>query len=195
MADEASEAVPNKTLTMIISADSLTGSSEIGLERIRTRLLDLTKCNRLLNFRYTRASSLRVVDASLESIFQSLMNSAELPFLPVSEPRVLMKDALLPKDHADELGWNTSFYLEEENNSASGCLPVLHYQDTLDSVSRKIASAAKTVIEESEQTCCISCLERHESDDSQQSAPLIVAPLNLAMLRSFGRYVLRNHDE
>lgn len=48
-----------------ISPDFLTGSTETGLDRIRTRLLDLTNRNKLLNFRHSNASSLRVVDASL----------------------------------------------------------------------------------------------------------------------------------
>ena len=46
-----------------ISADFLTGSTEIGLDRIRTRLLDLTNRNKLLNYRYPIASSLRGVGA------------------------------------------------------------------------------------------------------------------------------------
>ena len=51
-----------------ISADFLTGSTEIGLDRIRTRLLDLTNRNKLLNFRHSNASSLRVVDVPIDSV-------------------------------------------------------------------------------------------------------------------------------
>jgi hypothetical protein len=53
------------------------------------------------------------------------------------------------KEYAEELGWNTSFDLDEANIENAESLPVLHYQESLDTVSRKIASAAKTAIEES----------------------------------------------
>lgn len=38
-----------------ISADFLTGDVSTGLERIRTRLLDLTNRNKLLNYRHSAA--------------------------------------------------------------------------------------------------------------------------------------------
>jgi len=60
--DDTRSAVPP------ISADFLTGSTETGLERIRTRLLDLTNRNKLLNFRHSPASSMRVVDARLDTV-------------------------------------------------------------------------------------------------------------------------------
>src|SRR5277367_1598332 len=69
-----------------ISADFLTGSTEIGLDRIRTRLLDLTNRNRLLNFRFPRASSLRVVSASIDDVFHRLLENEKLAFCPVPEP-------------------------------------------------------------------------------------------------------------
>jgi hypothetical protein len=43
-----------------------TGSTEIGLDRIRTRLLDLTNRNKLRDFRHSPASSLHVVDVSID---------------------------------------------------------------------------------------------------------------------------------
>ena len=69
-----------------ISADFLTGSTEIGLDRIRTRLLDLTNRNKLLNYRHTTASSLRVVDVSVDAVFRRLRDNEKLAFLPVPEP-------------------------------------------------------------------------------------------------------------
>src|ERR1700676_1672976 len=71
-----------------ISADFLTGSTEIGLDRIRTRLLDLTDRNKLLNFRHSNASSLRVVDVQIDSVFRRLVDTEKLAFLPVPEPEL-----------------------------------------------------------------------------------------------------------
>src|SRR5277367_5339917 len=94
-----------------INADFLTGSTEIGLDRIRTRLLDLTNRNKLLNFRHSNASTLRVVDVEIDPVFARLRENEKLTFLPVPEPGVRRVDVLPAKDYADELGWNTSFDL------------------------------------------------------------------------------------
>jgi hypothetical protein len=61
---------------------------------------------------------------------------------------------------------------------------VLHYQEGLDTISRKVASAAKTAIEESGTNMLhltFGFLEWYESDDSHQKhlAPLITLPVTL----------------
>ncbi|MDQ2776931.1 MAG: DUF4011 domain-containing protein, partial [Acidobacteriota bacterium] len=139
---------PPEQLAPNVSPDFLTGSTEIGLDRIRTRLLDLTNRNKLLNFRHSNASSLRVVDVAIDAVFERLLDNDKLAFSPVPEPDV--EDGIAPsaKDYAKELGWNTSFDLDDSPENAS-CLPALHYQQALDTVSRKIAAAANTAIEES----------------------------------------------
>src|SRR5882724_5519338 len=96
-----------------ISADFLTGSTETGLDRIRTRLLDLTNRNKLLNFRHSKSSSLRVVDVALDSVFGRLRDNEKLSFLPVPEPDIENGEELpAAADYALELDWNTSFYLD-----------------------------------------------------------------------------------
>ncbi len=63
-------------------------STEAGLEKIRTRLLDLTNRNRLLNFRHSKNSSLRVVDVNPNVVFRRLMDLEKLQFVPVPEPDI-----------------------------------------------------------------------------------------------------------
>ncbi len=181
-------------LAPIISADFLTGSTEIGLDRIRTRLLDLTNRSKLLNFRHSNASSLRFVDVPLDSVFVRLRAEEKLPFLPVPEPGIHLKDGLTAKDFAEELGWNTSFDLGQTGNEDAQRLPVLHYQEPLDTVSRKIASAAKTAVEESGANMLyliFGFLEWYESDDSTQPhlAPLVVLPVTIDRAGGRGRAV------
>lgn len=162
--DTTSAAAPS------ISADFLTGSTEIGLDRIRTRLLDLTNRNKLLNFRHSPASSLRVVDVPIDAVFRQLRDTDKLAFYAVPEPDVAGGEPPPAKDYADELGWNTSFDLGNDDDSAQA-LPVLLYHEHLDTLSRKIASAAKTAIEESGANMLylvFGFLEWYESDDSKQ---------------------------
>jgi len=57
-----------------LSEEFSLGSVDAGLEKIRTRLLDLTARNRLLNFRHPKASSLRFVDTALDTVFKELVD-------------------------------------------------------------------------------------------------------------------------
>jgi very-short-patch-repair endonuclease len=176
-----------------ISADFLTGSTEIGLDRIRTRLLDLTNRNKLLNFRHSPASSLRVVDVPIDAVFRQLRDTEKLAFYAVPEPEILEGEAPPAKDYADELGWNTSFDLDNDDEGAQA-LPVLLYHEHLDALSRKIASAAKTAIEESGANMLylvFGFLEWYESDDSKQPhlAPLVVLPVAIERTGGKGKAV------
>jgi hypothetical protein len=45
-----------------LSAEFLEGNTEADLEKLRTRLLDLTNRNCLLSFRHSASSSLRIVN-------------------------------------------------------------------------------------------------------------------------------------
>jgi hypothetical protein len=71
---------------------------------------------------------------------------------------------------------------------------VLHYHEQLDTLSRKIASAARTAIEESGANMLylvFGFLEWYESDDSKQPhlAPLVVLPVTIERVGGKGRAV------
>ena len=63
MDDNDREDKPDETPAPPLSAEFMSGGTAAGLEKIRARLLDLTNRNRLLNFRHSSASSIRIVDA------------------------------------------------------------------------------------------------------------------------------------
>ncbi|MFA7605603.1 MAG: DUF4011 domain-containing anti-phage protein Hhe [Rhodocyclaceae bacterium] len=56
------------------------------LENLRMRLLDLTARNRLINFRHTRTSSLRVIDELPDQLAEALLAENELRFEAIPEP-------------------------------------------------------------------------------------------------------------
>jgi hypothetical protein len=179
--------------SVALSPEFLQGNAAAGLEKIRTRLLDLTNRNRLLNFRHSASSSLRIVNVDIDTIFRRLMDGEKLPFQAVPEPsaefdnteffegeetgsRTVKPSAQVT---AEFLGWQTSHDLDlGENGGNSDALPVLHYIEGLETLTRKIGSAAKSAIEESGTNMLylvFGFLEWYEDDNSQQPryAPLL----------------------
>jgi very-short-patch-repair endonuclease/DNA polymerase III delta prime subunit len=170
------------------------GSTEQGLKEIRTRLLDLTGRNKLLNFRFPSASCLRFVDVDLDSAFNHIMDGDKPFVLAVPEPPhekgVEKPTAVI---YAKELGWRASYDLGDSAPIATGippeevydgCLPVLHYSEQLNTLSRKIHEAARTAIEESGANMLylsFGFLEWFESDESDEPrfAPLVSIPVTL----------------
>ena len=161
------------------------------LEKLRLRLLDITKRNNLISFRHGK-SSVRVVDADHEAIYRNLLAGAELPFVFVPEPDKGYVDELgekpAPANFAKELGWSTSFDLVRGLGQTDN-LRVLQYQDGLEATLRKIGTTAKTAREESGVNLLhlvFGYLEWRESDDSSKAshAPLLVVPIELVIPKS-----------
>lgn len=69
-------------LSALGSPDHIRG----GLEQLRKRLIDLSKRNKLLNFKHGLKSCLRVVDELPDELFSRLKGGASLVFRPVPEP-------------------------------------------------------------------------------------------------------------
>jgi Protein of unknown function (DUF4011) len=160
-----------------------TGSTEQGLKEIRTRLLDLTNRNKLLNFRFPTASCLRFVDLDIDGAFNRLMDEEKLFVSAVPEPPSYKKaEKPTAAAYAQELGWRTAYDLDEDSTVAAtgiydGSLPVLHFAEHLNTLSRKIDDAARTAIDETGANMLhlsFGFLEWYESDDSDEPrfAPL-----------------------
>jgi len=171
------------------------GSTEVGLKELRTRLLDLTNRNKLLNFRFPSASCLRFVDVDREAAFIRMMDGGKLSVAAVPEPPLDKKtEKPTALACAKELGWHTSYDLDEvaPTDDYDGCLPVLHYAEHLNALSRKIDDAARTAIEESGANMLyltFGFLEWYESDDSDEPrfAPLVSVPVTLDRTPGKGR--------
>jgi len=93
----------NQETVVNISDDFFHGNTKAGLDRLRTRLLDLTNRNRLLHFRHSKKSSLRVVDELPNVLFNRLLDGDKLVFKPVPEPKPeeylpLETAGMLPKE-------------------------------------------------------------------------------------------------
>ncbi len=178
------------------------------LEAVRKRLLDLTGRNRLINYRYSAKTSLRIIDELPKQLFNELLKEREFLFAPVPEPtREQLVDAgylifdpqkktYLPlkagptaTEWAKYLKFNTSYDLPVLLNSEEGKhndtrIQTLLFAGDLEAVLRNISTKSRLALEETGANILylsIGCLEWFESSDSEQAriAPLINVPVRI----------------
>lgn len=162
-----------------------------GLRRLRLRLLDLTSRNRLLNFRHSAGRTVRITGPALQRTYDKLVNGHSMPFSPVREP--MPSEYERPpdgpprkpraEDFARVIGLPTQFD-EAARVEQAMALQALFYPDDLERVMRKVASEARTAIEETGSNflhLVFGFLEYTESDDSEKRllAPLVAVPVTL----------------
>lgn len=162
------------------------------IERLRTRLLDLSSRNRLLNYRHPKGRSVQIADnPNLNLVFERLlMDSRSVPFKYILEPDPDSYEGKRPeaKLHAARLGISTAFEfppnLEGTNGHRLHGIQTLLYPADLERQLRKISSEAKTAIEETGSNMLFlvfGFLEFYDSDDSERAmlAPLLSLPVTL----------------
>jgi len=141
--------------------DLFTGRVPIleALKQLRLRLLDLTRRNRLLNFKHSPGKCIQFVDAQPALIFRRLMEGTDrkIVLLAIPEPpranwEIAAGQQTKPdaKDYARTLGINPSFELPVANvpdNSVS-TLQTLYYPEDLERYCRKLQREMKSALEE-----------------------------------------------
>lgn len=161
---------------------------------LRSRLLDLTGRNRLLKFKASQGKSIQFVNVSLEGVWKNTLDGKALTINYVPEPkrseyiknpesgREIKPD---PRDYAKSRGIDTSFELKPTLTESSR-LQALYYPEDLVRVARKVASNAKTLIEDKGITdplyLIFGFLEFYEDDasDTPFLAPLLSVPVTIS---------------
>jgi len=179
------------------------------LESVRKKLIDLTSRNNLLNYRHSRAGSLRIIDELPDQIFEVLSEGKSFTFIPVSEPteEELIREGFIevdPVTHEKKVsdyptaeqwakcrGFETSYDLPnkdyENNGESKHCdtnLQTLMYAPELESRCRNIRSKSELSIEESGANILylvLGFLEWRESKKSDvvRQAPLFTLPVKM----------------
>ena len=165
---------------------------EEALKRLRTRLLDLSMRNRLLNYRHPKGRAVQFInDPDLDLLFDRLEEGKVATLAHVPDPPLSRyDDGKKPevRTYAGELGIGTA--VEFQGAKANGNyrrmpgLQVLQYPTDLEKFLRKLATEARTVVEETGTNMLylmFGFLEFYDSEDSQKAclAPLISMPANL----------------
>lgn len=160
------------------------------LQRLRTRLLDLSPRNRLLNYRHPKGRSVQFVDVpNLNSLFHRLLDNKDVIVSPVPEPEPLLYEGRRPdaKQHAENhCGINTAYQFPKSSSNSRGPrkIQALYYPPELEKLLRKIAREARAAIEETGTNMLFlmfGFLEFYERDDSEKPllAPLLTMPVAL----------------
>jgi len=195
-----------------------------GLEKVRTRLLDLSKRNRLLNFKHTK-SCLRVIDELPDQIFRKLVEGKSLSINPVRIPNSKkladevrgrleeLRGSELLKYVAEQVyGFNTNYELPEpdpdgpaEARHIDNYLQAYQFPEPLEATVSSLSRAAKLAIEETGSNMCylaFGFLEWSEVEfpDKSYLAPLMLVPIAVskgdvdAETRTY-RYQIRYSEE
>lgn len=186
-----------------------TSQNSRSLENLRNRLLDLTSRNRLINFKHTKSSGLRIVDALPDALEEMLTSEKEVKFLAVPEPtqadlleaRYLEQDPETKeitkiKEHptavewAKYLGVDTSFEvpIPPEGTAHSkhyeSKIQTLLYPHELETRLKNLFRTAESSIQETGANLLFMAfgfLEWYETDDikSSRQAPLYLLPVRI----------------
>jgi transcription elongation GreA/GreB family factor/very-short-patch-repair endonuclease len=159
------------------------------LTKLRTRLLDLTMRNRLLNFRLSKARNYQFTnDPDLDLLFERLDEGKVIPLAYVPDPpHARYENGKKPdvRVYARECSIGTSVDLGKPTQARRHTdLQVVAYPSDLERSARKISTEARTVVEETGTNMLylvFGFLEYYDSDDSEQAvqAPVLSMPVTL----------------
>ena len=162
------------------------------IERLRTRLLDLSARNRLLNYRHPKGRCVQIADEpSINLVFDRLyVDGKGVPFKYVPEPSPDSYEGKRPEArlYAPRLGISTSFEFEPNPAGSNGRrlhgIQTMLYPADLERQLRKISGEAKTAVEETGSNMLFlvfGFLEFYDSEDSERPmlAPLLSLPVTL----------------
>jgi transcription elongation GreA/GreB family factor len=167
-------------------------SLEQALQRLRTRLLDLSSKNRLLNYRYPKNRCIQFVNKpNLNLVFNRLIDGKSLLVKYVMDPPPESYTIKRPevKAYAESLGIdiNTEFESscrDSHTNKHTPKLQALYYPVDLEKLCRKLTSESRTIIEETGTNMLylvFGFLEFLDREDSEKTirAPLLAVPITL----------------
>lgn len=154
------------------------------LSNVRSKLLDLTRRNRLLNYKES-VKSIRIVDELPDAVFKIMVNSeTRMQFSPVElDDEGKLKN---PSVGINELPEGHDNAIEEKHSDTY--LQTPFGDSVLERRCKKLLQEAKTAIEETGSNMlylAIGFLEWYEADDSTEvnRAPLILLPTNIEKSR------------
>jgi len=167
------------------------GPSEIRLEKWKQKLLDLGKRNRLLNYRETKRSNLKILEPDVDEIFKALTSNQTLEFIlrnPETDENALFESEYNNKKDTKRIKLKTNQLLTDRSDSE------------LIKTLAQIRNKAKTAIEEQSVNIlyvAFGFLNCKEVDNSKVEfiSPLILVPVSLILESVWENYKLNIIDD
>jgi very-short-patch-repair endonuclease len=176
------------------------------LENLRTRLLDLTARNRLINYRYTKNASLRIIDELPDQLVETLLSDTVMRFAAIPEPTEKelydtgyieydeagairnLKKTPTAEEWAQCLGFAISYEVpepteEREAKHSDNSIQTLLYPYELESKLKSLHQTSESAIQEMGANIlyfAFGFLEWYDSgQESARIAPLFLVPIRL----------------
>ncbi|MBM3252828.1 MAG: DUF3320 domain-containing protein, partial [Candidatus Omnitrophica bacterium] len=174
------------------------------IKKWKDKLIDLSKRNRLLNFRPTKVTTIKITDELPTEILSLLAIENEgMEFLPVaSSEDELFKESEDNKEIKEELSMEFQTYKKEEleQRYRDKYLQTDLAKEKLPKNLFRIYSKANSVIEEQGYNVLflsLGCLEWYESEESnvKLKAPIILVPVELTRTSVRSKFKLKVHEE
>jgi len=172
------------------------------IKKWKDKLVDLSKRNRLLNFRPTKVTTIKIIDELPSEVLSTLAIENEgMEFLPSnSEDKELFEKngQLQQSESSTEFKAYQKDKLEDKHRDKY--LQTDLSKDRLSKNLFRIYSKANSVMEEQGYNVLflsLGCLEWYESDDSdvKLKAPIILAPVELYRTSVKSKFKLKFHEE
>jgi len=172
------------------------------IKKWKDKLVDLSKRNRLLNFRPTKVTTIKIIDELPPEVLSTLAVQNEgMEFLPLD----LEEGELFKEDNANiekEFSEEFQTYKKEElkDKHKDKYLQTDLTKDKLPKNLFRIYSKANSVMEEQGYNVLflsLGCLEWYESESSnvKLKAPIILVPVELTRTSARGKFKLKYHEE
>jgi very-short-patch-repair endonuclease len=183
-------------------------TTSTALENLRMRLLDLTARNRLINFRQTKSSSLRIIDELPNQLVETLMADTEMSFKAVPEPSkeelinagyfeldkethelVRLRNDPTAEEWAKKLGFVTSYEMPRSSSDIDSekhsdtSIQTLLFPYEMETRLKNLLRSAESAIQEMGANIlylAFGFLEWYDNNsENARSAPLFLVPVRL----------------
>jgi len=171
------------------------------IKKWKDKLVDLSKRNRLLNFRPTKVTTIKIIDELPSEVLSTLAIQNEgMEFLPLSSEEELFKEEGAKEKTESPVEFQPYKKEELEDRYKDKYLQTDLLKEKLPKNLFRIYSKANSVMEEQGYNVLflsLGCLEWYESDESnvKLKAPIILVPVELTRTSVRSKFKLKFHEE
>lgn len=150
-----------------------------GINKLKDKLIDLTKRNKLIKYSKSKARNLIIINESLEHLYtQLVLEEKSMEFLALPDQKDDEDKKLNNQDWAKKSGFSLENIFEDLQEKGSGIqIQTLHFSDELNKILLKIFRESKTYEQEMGRNMLYLCLGFLKWKEVQYSEEYLLSPL------------------